>query len=383
MDELQREMDRVNKGSNNNEEVNAPYKHLEHESLYFNKDNPSHTVRILPPANGQFFAKEFREIFLKARNKNGKDVKVVPVVGSNQTPENSEFLRNLVEWQQKGLLPDNYGGQQKLASRYFVNAVNIVVDQTGSPVMERDQYGNLVVRLLKLPTSAYQQILSKLADPMLNPGEEEYGFIGVNNAYPVKITRPAPGGMTYGVDVYSNKPLGPLPQGWENSVEDLEYQATPTEEYDHTYLPYLIDILNGNEDNRTNQSGASDVQGSQTATAPPTQSFNQAPQQSQQQQQSYQAPTQQQQSNAQWAPQQNTPQAPQQNFNQAPQQAYQAPQQQQQFYQAPTQQPQAPQQSTPPPAPAPSAPQPQGNAGNGSTQSVDDVLSKLQQGFNN
>lgn len=396
MDDLQKEMDRVNQDNGNNEDVDSPYKHLKHDSLYFDKNNRNFIVRILPPVNGGFFAKEFKELFLKATNKNGKELKSMVTIASEATPDNNELMRDLLTWQQQGLVPDNYGNQAKPTKRYYVNAVKVLADGQGNIFMETDQQGNLVVRLMKLPTSAYQQILSKLADPMLQPnGETEYGFIGINNAFPINITKPAPGSMQYGVDVYSNKELGALPQGWEQNVEDLNYQATPTEEYDHTYLPMIRDILNGNEGASSNQGGNS---GGQTQPTQQSQGNTQAPTQNQNQfqnattQQNQFQNTQQQQApqqNFNQAPQQNQQQnqAPQQNFNQAPQQTQQqTPPPQQTQQQAPpvqgnndwspqaSQQQQQSQQQTPPPV--------QENNSPSGTQSVDDVLGKLKQGYN-
>ena len=376
MDSLQKEMDKFNSGNRDNN-VEYPSEVLKHDQLYFNKDNSEFTVRILPNVGDRFFAQEFREIFLNATNKNQKELNLNVVIGANDTPDTSNFLRELMNWQQEERVPNRFNKTAFPSKRYFVNVVKVQV-VNGQPVMETDENGQLVVRVLKLPVSAYQAIVSKLSDPMLQPqGADEFGFIGVQNAYPVRIVKPAKGSgpAPYSVDVYQ-RDLGPLPQGWESLAEDLAYQATPTEEYNGEYLQYIIDVVNGNEpqggsSSNSTQQGGSNFQPQQAAPK-------------QQQNQGFNAP------------QQNQGSAPQQNTNQgfnAPQQQA-APQQQNQGWSAPQQnqgfsapQQAAPQQQKPDmnipmdyeqsSAPQQQPQQPSSNQGQGQPQDINSVLDKM------
>ena len=273
-EQLKAEMERVqqNSGGGDFEKVEYPTQKLKHDQLYFSKNNTEFTVRILPGANGQFFSQEFREIFLNGRNSKGTDISRLFILDKEPKPNESRLESSLLRWQQEARVPNIYNKQAKPDRRFFVNAVQVQM-VNGQAVMETDANGDLVVRLLKLPVSAYNAIISKLGDEMLTPqGSDEYSFIGVANAYPIRIQKPAPGQMSYTVDVYSNHELGPLPQGWENQLEDLAYQATPWEEFNKGFVDHFIDVTDGVE-------GQSD--NNEPAQAPNQPQFNQPNQQQQ------------------------------------------------------------------------------------------------------
>ena len=282
-DQLKAEMERVqqNSGGGDFEKVEYPTQKLKHDQLYFNKNNPEFTVRILPGTNGQFFSQEFREIFLNGRNSKGTDISRLFILDKEPKPNESRLESSLLRWQQEARVPNTYNKQAKPDRRFFVNAVQVQM-VNGQAVMETDANGDLVVRLLKLPVSAYNAIISKLGDDMLTPqGADEYSFIGVTNAYPIRIQKPAPGQMSYTVDVYQ-KDLGPLPNGWEAQIEDLAYQATPWEEFNKGFVDHFIDVTDEVE-------GQSD--NNEPAQAPNQPQFNQ-PQQPTQPQQGFGQPTQ-------------------------------------------------------------------------------------------
>lgn len=315
-DLLKQEMQQMERNSNNfgDKEVDYPSKKLKHEALYFGKDNSSFTVRILPPATPeQFFAYPVKEIWLNKTNRNGKELKSNFVLPFNGDPETSILTRALNEWIQQQRVPNNFSKTQTARKFYYVNAIQVGLDNAGTPYMERDQNNNIVVRLLKLPQSAYQSLLGKLSDPMFTPQNAgEYGVIGETNAYPIRFSKPSPGGMAYSVDVFQ-KDLGALPQGWQNELEDLAYQGTPSEEYNQEFVEYFINVVNGTEPQKeSNNSGQQQ------------QSFQQ-PQQGFQQQGGFQQPQQ--------------PVQPQQGFGQSQGQPMGMPPGQQGFQQAKTYEP--------------------------------------------
>ena len=376
-DQLKAEMERVqqNSGGGDFEKVDYPTQKLKNDQLYFSKNNSEFTVRILPGANGQFFSQEFREIFLNGRNSKGTDISRLFILDKEPKPNESRLESSLLRWQQEARVPNIYNKQAKPDRRFFVNAVQVQM-VNGQAVMETDANGNLAVRLLKLPVSAYNAIISKLGDEMLTPqGADEYSFIGVTNAYPIRIQKPAPGQMSYTVDVYQ-KDLGPLPNGWEAQIEDLAYQATPWEEFNKGFVDHFIDVTDGVE-------GQSD--NNEPAQAPNQPQFNQ-PQQPTQPQQGFGQPAQ-----------------PQQGFGQPAQgNGFGQPAQGNEWGQ-PAQAPTQPTQNTPtqPTQPAPTQPvepvpnntgfgQPaQGGAPQqqattpppvGEAASVEDVLAKMQKG---
>src|SRR5690606_38442927 len=112
----------------------------------------------------------------------------------------------------------------------------------------------------------------------------EYGVIGETNAYPIRFSKPSPGGMAYSVDVFQ-KDLGALPQGWQNELEDLAYQGTPSEEYNQEFVEYFINVVNGTEPQKEGNNSGQQQGGFQQQQ----QSFQQ-PQQGFQQQGGFQQP---------------------------------------------------------------------------------------------
>lgn len=271
----------ANQNYGDREPVDYPSNHLKNKELYFPKQAgnqaPTLLVRILPPAPGVGdgnFNVPAREIFLQTQNSNGKDLKLNAVLSPFPNQEDPLDMA-ITQWQAENRVPNSYNRQAKPSNRYYVNAVNIVVNpQTGQYEEERDpQTGQLVVRLLKLTHSACNGILEKLTDPMFAPqalqGQPmevaQYSFISSMYAFPIRLTKPLKnsGQMSYGVDIMTQFPLGALPQGWENLLEDLQYQATPSVQYNFEYVDYFIKVVNGEEP----------VQGQNQTQAQPTQGY--------------------------------------------------------------------------------------------------------------
>ena len=263
----------IQQTSNNNEKVDYPSNHLKAKELRFDKDTSTLLVRILPSANSSdFFAVPAREIWLNARNRNGKDLNFSAVLPDVLDPQTSTLAANLINWQAQERVPNNFNRKAFPSRVYYVNVIQLLVDQSGNIQHEVGQDGQPVVRLMKLKQSAYTEILNKLADPFMKPAaSDDYSFISAVDAYPIKITKPAKGAqqMSYSVDVYQRS-LGALPQNWTSLLEDLKYQATPSEEYNKDYTEYFISVVNGVE----GQSAGAPVTPTQ---APAQQQFTQAP----------------------------------------------------------------------------------------------------------
>lgn len=257
--------------NNNNTEVDYPSNHLKHKELRFEKDQNQLMIRILPPANDEdFFTVMARELWMNTKNRSGKDLNLNAVFPDAMNPEESTLVANLIQWQAREMVPNNFNKKAYPSRKSYVNAVQIFIDpQTNQFVHEVDQNGQLVVRLFKLPFSAYTAILGKLSDPMMKPqGSDDYGIISALDAFPIKLTKPQKGAatMSYTVDVYQRS-LGALPPNWRDLLEDLKYQATPTEQYNAEYVQYFCDVVNGVEP----------VRGANTANTAPTQGNFQQP----------------------------------------------------------------------------------------------------------
>lgn len=285
----------LQQNSTEREVVDYPSNHLKHKELYFPKSEngqPSTlTVRILPPAvAGENYNVVAREIFLSARNRNGKDLKSNFVL--SPYPNSEDILEQaLIRWSAENRVPNAYSRTASPRQRFYVNVVNMITNQqTGQVYPETDQEGNLVVRLLKLPRTACMTISESLSNPMLRPQfspdvpEEvaQYSFISSAEAYPIMITKPARSNQPtqYGVQVLSNRPLGALPQGWESQLPDLAYQATPSVEYNRKFIEYFISVVDGVEPVAGNQGGQQQATQAPQFTQQPVQpNFTQAPQQ--------------------------------------------------------------------------------------------------------
>ena len=324
--------------NNNNTEVDYPSNHLKHKELRFEKDQNQLMIRILPPANDEdFFAVMASELWMNTKNRSGKDLNLNAVFSATMNPDESNLVANLIQWQAREMVPNNFNKKAYPSRKAYVNAVQIFIDpQTNQFVHEVDQNGQLVVRLFKLPFSAYTAILGKLSDPMMKPqGSDDYGIISALDAFPIKLTKPQKGAatMSYTVDVYQRS-LGALPPNWKDSLEDLKYQATPTEQYNSEYVQYFIDVVNGVEPVRGggngattgNTGGGNQFQQPVVPQQQPQQQFNQFAQQQQQQQQPIVAPQQQFAPPVHSvAPMQQPPVATQPQFNQFQQQSQVVP----------------------------------------------------------
>lgn len=287
--QLQQQLQQQNSGER--EVVDYPSNHLKHKELYFPKSEngqPSTlTVRILPPAiPGENYNVVAREIFLSARNRNGKDLKsnfVLPAY-----PNSEDVLEQaLIRWNAENRVPNAYNRNASPRQRFYLNVVNMITNQqTGEVYPETDAEGKLVIRLLKLPRTACLTISESLISPMLRPNFSpdvpediaQYSFISSADAFPVMITKPARSNQPtqYSIQVLTNRPLGALPQGWEEELPDLAYQATPSTEYNKRFVEYFISVVDGVEP----VAGGGQQQATQAPqfTQAPTQpNFTQAP----------------------------------------------------------------------------------------------------------
>lgn len=255
-------MNKLQQQNNDREQVDFPSNHLKHKELYFPKTQQGQEsavlIRILPPVDPDAMPfEQMRELFLQTKNRNGKDLKMGAVLSAYPDPED-ELNQAIIDWQSRNAVPNLFNRQAKPSTKYLANVVQIVKDANGNLTEEKDQNGELVVRLLRIPFSACQDIMQSLMDDMSRPrglsGVNEdiaqFSFISSQAAYPIKITKPQKGStqMSYGVQLYANMEMGPLPQGWENQLEDLTYQATPTMKYNGDYARYFISVVNGNEE---------------------------------------------------------------------------------------------------------------------------------------
>lgn len=225
------------------------YPETKHKKLFFSKDETQLILQVLPsPSLVAAFAEPTRKIFLNAKSTQGKDINSNFTLDAEPNP-GSLLEAKIAEWTEKQMIPNNFGGQARPKNVFLVNVVKVVPNpaQAGTFTQERDDQGNLVVRVFEMAQSGYSNLIRKLQDPMLNGSGSELSFMDPNKPFPIKISKPAKGQMEYPVDVYTNIPLPPLGQGWENQLEDLKAQAVPTERLENGYnwVAAFVDMKEG------------------------------------------------------------------------------------------------------------------------------------------
>jgi hypothetical protein len=213
-------------------DLNVKFPETKHDRIFMGKDVERVIVQVLPSADlYSRFAEPVREIFLSATKKDGSLWKTnfkLPM-----QPEEGHILETKIqEWAAKNMIPSGFGGQQKPSVIYMVNVVKVVKNASGELVQETDENGQLKVRVMPMKGSAYAKIMDLLGDEMSNPSGHELSFMNPDAPCPVAIEKPEKNAKdkSYKVTVYPHKQLPALPAGWENQLEDLKAQATPTDE---------------------------------------------------------------------------------------------------------------------------------------------------------
>ena len=262
----------------NEEQVIYPTTKLRHEMLRITKDKVRTYVRILPPTqNAENFIYPYRNFFMQTTNENGKDLRMNVILPAEIDPQDP-VEQQINQWIQIGKVPNQYGSKPSM--KYFMNVNILQLTNDGQLIPETDENGNLVVRVLDAPFTLFSNILELLQSPFNQPegATDGMGAISELDAYPFELYRQKESsGVKYYANLINNKPLGRLPQGWENFAEDLAYQATPTSEYNGDFLEYMIKTVN----NKIGLNTAQPRQANNNFNQPqqPTNNFNQQNQQ--------------------------------------------------------------------------------------------------------
>lgn len=243
----------------------APYKKLKNGTLYTSRKTPELLVRILPPAQqDKMFYQKYKEFGAQVGGKWS-----FITLGSKPT----EMLNNEISnWSQMGMsirelrnMPQTKKFKINLRTNFYLNAVPLkqtTVNGQLSIQMEMDNEGKPKVYLLRLSNTQMKQLSQNLSDKLKNPNimpvyrqmaqahnititqeQADWSFISSVLAYPVKLTVGQGLSNPSRVDVETISVLPPLPAGWEDSLEDLQYQATPTSEYAPNYVAKIITTI--------------------------------------------------------------------------------------------------------------------------------------------
>lgn len=261
----------------NEEQVIYPTTKLKHEMLRITKDKVRTYVRVLPPTqNAENFIYPYRNFFMQTTNENGKDLRMNVILPAEIDPQDP-IEQQINEWIQIGKIPNQYGSKPTM--KYFMNVNILQLTNDGQLIPETDENGNLVVRVLDASFTLVKNILELLQSPFNQPdgATDGMGAISELDAYPFELYRQKESsGIKYYANLINNKPLGRLPQGWENFAEDLAYQATPTSEYNRDFLEYMIKTVNNKLGGNQQQQPTNNNFNQQSQQA--NNNFNQQPQ---------------------------------------------------------------------------------------------------------
>lgn len=248
------------KENNNSDGINV-YDKLTHKVIRANQA-PKMTFRILPPAdleNGLFY-KDYRKIMITSPQ--GYNSKFSNFV--TESPENPEnpLEKAVSEWKRQGIHFNkfNTGFRQS----YYLQIVPVV--QNGNSLdVKKDANGLPDVYVLDITSSLFDLLMKALGESGNDPVNNKYfaselendnasdanqgswSFLSPNIAYSVTITynkNASKASDYYNLSVNAGSMLPPLPQGWENKLEDLEYLATPIDKSNPSFMEKFIEDFN-------------------------------------------------------------------------------------------------------------------------------------------
>ncbi len=219
--------------------------------LKVNKQLPEVTVRILPPARlGDNYNVAYRNTFISTPNPEDPSKQLYLNAILPVTRGDSILEKAVAQWQAEGRMPNKY--KKAPTTRYFMNVVKII-NVNGQLVEERNKDGKLNVCVMDVPygviTALNGLLIDNLNRPSFPEGTDstyvEYSFVSPVAAFPVTIKMPTEGSKALATILRSNIQLGPLPTDFLDSLEDLEYQATPSESLNPEYVHKVVAAVNG------------------------------------------------------------------------------------------------------------------------------------------
>lgn len=243
-----------------------PFNNLTHKTIKrLSKDEPQMYLRILPPENQDDpFFQAFRSWGIEIPDKNGN--KRFTSVTLAAKADSNDPIQNLIdELQSKDLLPvsSRYHSTIYPATNYYVNVVPYVAvagaNGYGLQMMVDDK-GLPDVYVANINSHLMSKIMSLVNDPMNNPNlnpttlaqlnvtpteeQKSWSFLSDGVAYVLDFRREVNNKrISTDVNLTTNFPLAPLPQGWQSKLEDLKALATPTYQSTPSWATYVINAL--------------------------------------------------------------------------------------------------------------------------------------------
>ena len=229
----------------------------------FSKSKPSIMLRLVPQldflqGNTQDpVGFGYKSIFFNTPHRKADNT----IVAANITIGDDQETEQIVNrWVNENKTPSRFGAARP-RTNYLVNAIELD-PQTLQPVTGH-------VQVLRVTFSVYKKLVENLSDTMGWAQGAEMGFMDLNYAQPIKITRPQGQGDTYDVMVYTNRTLEPITDvnALMADMEPLSKFAQPT----RIETPNWFNTIVGWVDGESTTSGNDDYVAGNAASSFPTQ----------------------------------------------------------------------------------------------------------------
>ncbi|UKM62922.1 hypothetical protein [Levilactobacillus phage ENFP1] len=237
------------------------YDKLNHKVIRANQA-PKMTFRILPPAdleNGLFY-KDYRKIMLNSPQ--GYNSKFSNFVTESPEDPNNPLEKAVAEWKRQGIVFNKYN--TGFRQSYYIQIVPAVANGNSLDI-KKDANGLPDVYVLDITSSLFDLLMKALGESGNDPVNNKYfaselandnasdanqgswSFLSPNIAYSVTITynkNASKASDYYNLTVNAGNMLPPLPNGWENKLEDLDYLATPVNKSNPSFMEKFIEDFN-------------------------------------------------------------------------------------------------------------------------------------------
>lgn len=188
----------------NNQNDDEPRATPKNGYIDFSKNKPSIMLRLVPQldflqGNTQDpVGFGYKSIFFNTPHRKADNT----IAAANITIGDDQETEQIVNrWVNENKTPSRFGAARP-RTNYLVNAIELD-PQTLQPVTGH-------VQVLRVTFSVYKKLVENLSDTMGWAQGAEMGFMDLNYAQPIKITRPQGQGDTYDVMVYTNRTLEPI-----------------------------------------------------------------------------------------------------------------------------------------------------------------------------
>lgn len=161
--------------------------------------------------------------------------------------------QKLLQWLGEGKQLSQFP-MKGLKQTFMMNVVKVIENADRTLSYNTDEQGNMLVQPFEVPYTAYQSLMKAINEPRNTPQgcNSEYSFVSAEVGAPIEFEKPKQGSgvMQWTVTpfIQMSGSLPPLPQGWENSLNDLNKIVQPTsDEFVKTYLePAFEETANTN-----------------------------------------------------------------------------------------------------------------------------------------